>query len=71
MIARRGAQMESSLVACAYIDAKMGSPGAIDNASGVIVLLLFAEILQECSAGRGLEVVALNGEACYAASGQI
>ena len=70
VIARRGAQMESSLVACAYIDAKMGSPGAIDNASGVIVLLLFAEILQESSARLGLEIVAFNGEACYAASGQ-
>jgi aminopeptidase YwaD len=58
-------------VVCAHIDAKMGSPGAIDNASGVIVLLLLAEMLQGASSNLGLEIVAFNGEDYFAAPGQI
>ena len=55
----------------AHIDAKKGSPGAIDNATGVVALLLLAERLKDYDGGRLLEIAAFNGEDYYAASGQM
>jgi len=58
------------LVLCAHIDTKRGTPGAIDNATGIATLLLVAEML----AGEPtlpIEFTALNGEDYYAASGQV
>ena len=59
------------MVVCAHIDAKQGTPGALDNATGVVVLLLLAELLQDYSGKLGLEIVALNGEDYYSAPGEI
>jgi aminopeptidase YwaD len=58
------------LVFCAHIDAKKGTPGALDNASGVSVLLGLAELLKGFRGNRCVELLALNGEDYYAASGQ-
>lgn len=58
------------LVVCAHIDAKEGTPGALDNAAGVIVLLLLAELARDYDGRLGLELVALNGEDHYSAQGQ-
>jgi aminopeptidase YwaD len=55
-------------VICAHVDAKRGSPGAIDNASGTVVLLLLSELLRDCN---GIELVAFNGEDDYSAAGEI
>jgi aminopeptidase YwaD len=55
----------------AHIDAKAGTPGATDNATGVVVLLLLAELLAGYSDRLGVELVALNGEDYYAASGEM
>ena len=64
VIARKGADPNRRVVLFAHIDAKDGTPGATDNAAGVIVLLLLAELLsdvihlvasaslQVCSGGR-------------------
>ena len=70
VIARRGAQMERRVVICAHIDAKPNTPGAIDNGTGVAVLLLLAELLQDYCGQMGVEIVALNGEDHYSAAGQ-
>ncbi|NPV87820.1 MAG: M28 family peptidase [Anaerolineae bacterium] len=71
VIARKGKNMDERIVITAHIDAKKGSPGAIDNATGVIVLLLLAELLKDYSGERGLEIVAFNGEDYYAVTGQM
>ena len=55
----------------AHIDAKKGTPGAIDNATGVIVLLLLAELLRDYDGKYSLELIPFNGEDYYAASGQM
>jgi len=55
----------------AHIDAKKGTPGAIDNATGVMALLLIAEMLGDYGGDRMLEIVALNGEDYYAVPGQM
>jgi len=71
VIASKGGQSAKRIVVSAHIDAKKGTPGAIDNASGVVVLLLLAELLQDYAGGRLVELVALNGEDYYAVPGQM
>jgi aminopeptidase YwaD len=71
VIARKGANPNRRAVVCAHIDAKIDTPGAIDNAAGVVVLLLLAELLADYSGQLGVEIVAINGEDYYAASGEI
>jgi aminopeptidase YwaD len=71
VIARRGAGGPGRAVVCAHIDAKRDTPGALDNAAGVTVLLLLIELLADYRASLGLEIVAINGEDYYAAPGEI
>ncbi len=67
----RGNPSGRRIVVTAHIDAKKGSPGAIDNATGVIVLLLLAELLKDYDGERLIELVAFNGEDYYAVPGQM
>jgi aminopeptidase YwaD len=59
------------IVITAHIDAKKGTPGAMDNASGVAVLLLLAELLRGYEGPNRIELVALNGEDYFAVPGQM
>jgi len=70
VIARKGARQDRRVVLFAHIDAHIGSPGASDNASGVVALLLLAELLADYRGDLGIEIVAMNGEDYYAASGE-
>ena len=71
VIARKNPAARRRVVLTAHIDAKENTPGALDNAAGVVTLLLLAELLQDYSGKLGIEIVALNGEDYYAAPGQI
>jgi aminopeptidase YwaD len=71
VIARKGNHAGKRIVITAHIDAKKGTPGAIDNASGVVVLLLLAELLRDYVGERLIEIVAFNGEDYYAVPGQM
>ena len=62
---------EKKIVLCAHIDTKENTPGALDNASGVIILLLLAELLVDYGGEVGVELVALNGEEYYNTPGQV
>ena len=70
VVARKGNGRERIIV-CAHIDAKKGTPGATDNATGVATLLLLAERLQDYSGNHTIEIVALNGEDYYSVPGQM
>jgi len=59
------------IVLTAHIDAKDGSPGALDNGTGVVILLLLAELLQSYQGHHGIELVAINGEDYYGATGEV
>jgi aminopeptidase YwaD len=67
----KGSKNKPRIVITAHIDAKKGTPGAIDNATGVCILLLLAELLQDYEGDRQLEIVAFNGEDYYAVPGQM
>lgn len=69
--ASKGPTGGSKLVVCAHIDSKLGTPGANDNASGTVVLLLLAEMLKDYSGSMAVELVAINGEDHYLAAGEM
>jgi aminopeptidase YwaD len=70
VIAWKGDDPDRRAVLFAHIDAKPGTSGALDNASGVVVLLLLAELLADYSGDLGIEIVALNGEDYYSGAGE-
>ncbi len=70
VLARKGANPQRRVVLFAHIDAKLGTPGASDNASGVMVMLLLAELLADYTGRLGLEIVAMNGEDYFSSPGE-
>ncbi len=71
VIGRKGKDYSGKIVMTAHIDAKKGTPGAIDNATGVIVLMLLADLLKDYKGEKMIEIVAFNGEDYYAVPGQM
>jgi aminopeptidase YwaD len=76
VVARRPGAGSQRAVVFAHIDAKPGTPGALDNGTGVAVLLVLADRLAArrrpgTAGGLGVELVALNGEDHYSAAGQM
>jgi len=71
IIARLNAGAPRKIIVTAHIDAYEGSPGASDNASGTVVLLLCAEMLSDYRGENCIEITALNGEDHYSAGGQM
>jgi len=61
---------EKRIILTAHIDAKKGSPGAIDNATGVTVLLLLSQLLKGYNGKYRIELVPFNGEDYYSTPGQ-
>lgn len=55
----------------AHIDAKLGTPGALDNAAGVTTLLLLAELLKDYDGPLVVEITPFNGEDYYSAGGEV
>jgi len=68
---KKGSNSLNRIVITAHIDAKKGTPGAIDNASGIVVLLLLAELLNDYRGEKQIEIVAFNGEDYYSVPGQM
>ena len=71
VVARKNPDSDQKIVVCAHIDARASTPGACDNASGTVVLLLLAELLADYQANVGIEIIAFNGEDHYSAAGQM
>lgn len=71
VIARKNTGTEKKIVICAHIDAKKTTPGALDNAAGISVLLGLARLLENYSGNYQVELLAINGEDYYAGSGEV
>jgi aminopeptidase YwaD len=71
VIARKNPESRQKIVVTAHIDAYEDTPGASDNASGTVVLMLLAEMLAGYTGSAGIEIAALNGEDHYSAGGQM
>lgn len=68
---KKGSGHGDPIVVCAHFDSKKGTPGAIDNATGVIILLLLAEMLEYYEGQRPIQLLAFNGEDYYSVPGQM
>ncbi|MFC1568963.1 M28 family metallopeptidase [bacterium] len=71
VIARKGCSDSQKLIFCAHIDAVKNSPGALDDAAGIVTLLALAELLKDYQGNIDIEIIAFNGEDYYATPGQI
>lgn len=71
IIAHLNRPASRKIVITAHIDAYEDSPGASDNASGTVVLLLLAEMLSNYPGHNCIEIAAFNGEDHYSAGGQM
>lgn len=71
VVARLNPGAPQKIVIIAHIDTSEGSPGALDNASGVTVLLLTREMLTRQATNCCIEIAALNGEDHYSAGWQM
>ncbi|MEF2964261.1 M28 family peptidase [Paenibacillus sp. M1] len=61
----------STLSFSAHLDTKPASSGALDNASGVAVLLALAPLLKNKKLSHKVEIVFFNGEDYYSAPGEM
>lgn len=71
VIAEAGDACAPKVVVTAHLDTKPGTPGALDNASGLVVLILLAAHLRDRPLDLAVELVALNGEDHYANPGEV
>ncbi len=71
IIGKKNTGQTQRIVISAHVDAKIGTPGAIDNATGVTILLLLSELMKDYSSKYTIELAAFNGEDYYSAPGQI
>lgn len=71
VIGRKGDETAPRIVVTAHIDSKKGTPGAIDNATGIIVLLLLSDLLSDYNGNKLIEIIAFNGEDYFAVPGQM
>lgn len=59
------------ILVTAHIDSRRGSPGALDNASGVVTLLAVARLLAGYRGVPAIEFMPFNGEDDYANPGEM
>ncbi|MFN2201282.1 MAG: M28 family metallopeptidase [Caldilineaceae bacterium] len=71
VIARKRSGSLQKITICAHIDTKDNTPGALDNGTGVVVLMLLSELLSTYDGKAEVEIVALNGEDYYSAAGEM
>lgn len=69
--AGKGELSASKILLCAHLDTKIGTPGAIDNATGTAILIALMELLQDYDSPYMLEIIPFNGEDYYAASSEM
>jgi len=66
---KKAEKSAGKIVICAHMDSKHDTPGALDNAAGLAVLLETAKKLQ--SSAYDIDIVPFNGEEYYEASGEV
>lgn len=71
IVARLDGRSSRRIVISAHIDSRHGTPGALDNAAGVCVLLALADLLAGTVPALGVELVPFNGEDNFAAYGEM
>jgi len=68
---RSSAAAKGRIVLCAHMDTKYGTTGAIDNATGVAVLVAAMDRLKSYAGEYDIEFVPFNGEEYYEVKGEL
>src|SRR4030042_3680568 len=71
VIARKNPYAKEKIIVCPTITAYGNTPGALDNASGTVVLLLLAKMLQKYDGPMAIEFISFNGEDIFSVVGQM
>lgn len=71
VIGTKPGMSQNRIVLSAHIDSKDKTPGALDNATGIVILLLLANLLQDYQGESSIELVAINGEDYYSGIGEV
>lgn len=71
VVGRLNPYASEKIVICAHVDTKINTPGALDNAAGMVTVLLLADLLKEYSGQYGIELLLVNGEDYYGANGEL
>ncbi len=71
LIASKGIEEAGKVVICSHMDTAYNTPGALDNASGLVVILETATLLSEYTGPYQLEFVPFNGEDYFGVGGQL
>lgn len=66
---KKAKKQAGKIVICAHMDTKYNTPGALDNATGVAVLLQVAELLKATK--YNIDIVPFNSEEFYGACGEL
>lgn len=71
LVARRVGSSSKRVLVSAHIDSRHGTPGALDNATGVVMLLALADLLKNERPALSVELLPFNGEDNFAAYGEV
>lgn len=71
VVARLRGTAPGRVLISAHIDSRHGTPGALDNATGVCVLMAVAELLGSARPRISVELLPFNGEDNFAAYGEV
>ena len=70
VIARINEEKENKIVVTAHLDTKYRTPGALDNGTGIGILLLLSRFIKPEVTDHCIELLLLNGEDYYSTPGQ-
>jgi aminopeptidase YwaD len=70
VVARARGTGDKRVVVFGHVDTKDGTPGALDNATGAAALMTLAMLLRGYTGRHTVELLPLNGEDYYAATGE-
>lgn len=68
---KKGLQSRGKIIVCAHMDTQYGTMGALDNATGVAVLMAVMEKLKEVECDFDIDFVPFNTEEYFGADGEI
>lgn len=71
IIARINEDKAKKIVITAHLDTKYGTPGALDNGTGIAIILFLSNLIKPEMTDYCLELLLLNGEDYYSTPGQI
>ncbi len=71
VIAKINPNKHKKIVITAHMDTKWGTPGALDNGTGIAILLIISKLIEPEDIDYCLELLLLNGEDYYSTPGQI